>query len=118
VLHFYNKTNNQIGHIFLDRRRYSSTLDVRLFRAADCDTDHYLVVTKVGDRLTVSKQKTHTFNVETLNLKKLNEVEGKEHYHVEISNRFPASENFDEELDINRARETIRENTQFQPKNV
>jgi hypothetical protein len=34
------------------------------------------------------------------NLKKLNEVEGKEQYHVEISNRFAA---FDAEVDINRA---------------
>jgi endonuclease/exonuclease/phosphatase family metal-dependent hydrolase len=34
-------THNQIDHILIDRRRHSSVLDVRLFRAADCDTDHY-----------------------------------------------------------------------------
>jgi hypothetical protein len=28
--------------------------------AADCDTDYYLVVTKVGERLAVSKQITHS----------------------------------------------------------
>jgi hypothetical protein len=32
--------------------------------------------------------------MERLNLKKLNEVEGKEQYHVEISNKFAALENF------------------------
>jgi hypothetical protein len=32
-------------------------------------------------------------DMERLNLKKLNEVEGKEQYHVEISNRFASLEN-------------------------
>jgi hypothetical protein len=39
-------TYNQIDHILVDRRRHSNALDVRSFRAADCDTDHYLVVAK------------------------------------------------------------------------
>jgi hypothetical protein len=34
------KTHNQIDHILIDRRRHSSKLDGRSFRAADCDTDH------------------------------------------------------------------------------
>ena len=48
--------------------------------------------------------------MERFNLKKLNEVDGKEQYPVEISNRFAALENLDTEVDINKGWETIREN--------
>jgi endonuclease/exonuclease/phosphatase family metal-dependent hydrolase len=36
------KTHNQIDHILVDRRRHSNVLDVPSFRAADCDSEHYL----------------------------------------------------------------------------
>jgi hypothetical protein len=35
------KTHNQIYHFLVDRRRHSNVLEVRSFRSADCDTDHY-----------------------------------------------------------------------------
>jgi hypothetical protein len=40
--------------------------------------------------------------MENFNLKKLNEVEGKEQYCVEISNRFTALENIDAEVNNNK----------------
>jgi hypothetical protein len=67
------------------------------------------VVAKVGERLVVSKQRSHRFQRESFNLKKLNKVEGKEQYHVEVSNGFTALEDFGTEVDINSAWETIRE---------
>jgi hypothetical protein len=71
-------THNQIDHILIDRRRHSSTLDVRSFRGADCDTDQYLVVAKVRERLAVSKQAAQKIDMERFNVKKLNEGDFKE----------------------------------------
>jgi endonuclease/exonuclease/phosphatase family metal-dependent hydrolase len=60
------KTHNQIDHIFIQRRQHLSVLDVLSFKAADCDTDHYLVLEKVSERQAVSKPTTHTFHMERL----------------------------------------------------
>jgi hypothetical protein len=46
----------------------------------------------------VSKQTTHRFHAERFSLKKLNEVEGKEQYRVETTNRFAALEDVDVEV--------------------
>jgi hypothetical protein len=46
--------------------------------------------------------------MERLSLKKSNEIEDKEQYRVEISNRFAALENLDTEVFISRAGETVR----------
>jgi hypothetical protein len=91
-------------------RKHSNVLDVRSVRAADCDSDHYLVVAKVRKKLTVNKQRSQIFHVEKFNLKKLNDVEGKEQFCVQVSNGFAALEDLDTEVEINSAWETIREN--------
>jgi lipoate-protein ligase A len=52
------------------------------------------------------------FDLERFDLKKLSDVEIKEKYQVEISNRVAALENLDESFDINNAWESIRENIQ------
>jgi hypothetical protein len=96
------KTHNQIDHILVDRRRHSNILDVRSFKSADCDSDHYLVVAKVRERLALNKQRSHRFYMERFNMKKLNEVEGKEQYCVEVSDRFADLEDLDAELELGK----------------
>jgi hypothetical protein len=54
--------------------------------------------------------------MESFNLKKLNDVEGKEQFRVEVSNRFAALEDLDTEVEINCAWETIRENKEISAK--
>jgi hypothetical protein len=68
------------------------------------------VVLKIRERLAVNKQGSHTFPMERFNLKKLNEVEGKEKYRVEVSNGLAALDDLDAEVEINIIWETIREN--------
>jgi hypothetical protein len=54
--------------------------------------------------------------MERFNHKKLNDGEGKEQFRVEVSNRFAALEDFDAEVEINSALETIRENINISAK--
>jgi hypothetical protein len=74
------------------------------------------VVAKVRERLAVNKQRWQEFHMERFNLKKINEVEGKEKYRVEVSNKFAALEDLGAEVKIKRAWEPIRENKNISAK--
>jgi len=110
------KSHNQIDHVLIDRRWQSSVLDVRSFRGAECDTDHYLVIAKVRESLAVGKQAAQRFDRQRFNSRKLNEPEVREQYRIEITNRFAAFENSDDDEDVNRSREIIIENIQTSAK--
>jgi hypothetical protein len=86
-------THNHTDHILRERRWHSSILNIVSFRGADCDTDHYLVVAKVRERLAVSKQAAQKCDGERFNMKKLNKLEVRKQYKTEITNRFAALEN-------------------------
>jgi hypothetical protein len=114
----YGKMHNQIDHILIDRRWHSSILVVRSFRGADCDSDHYLVVAKVRERLAVSKQMVKKMDMERFNLKKLNEEEVIEQYQVTIKNKSAALENLDDNGDIIGNGKLLDRTSKFQPKRV
>jgi hypothetical protein len=86
------KTHNQIGHILIDRRWHSSIFDMRYFRGADCDTEHYLAVEKFREGQAVSKQAAQKFDAERFNLKNVSELEVRKQYQLKVSNRFAALE--------------------------
>jgi len=68
------------------------------------------VVAKLRERLAVSKQAAQNFDGERFTLRKLNELEVKKKYQIEITNRFAPLENLNVDKDINRAWENIKEN--------
>jgi hypothetical protein len=96
-------THNQIDHVLIDRMWHLSVLDAQSYRGADCDTDHYLVIAKVRERLAVSKQAARKVDMERLNLKNLNKVEVKEQCQVTIRNKFAALESLENSGDISRS---------------
>ena len=69
------------------------------FKGADCDTVHYLVIAK---GLAVGKKATKSFHKQRFNLRKLNGPEVREQYQIEITSRFAALENFNDDEDVNR----------------
>jgi len=98
------KTQNQTDHIFIERRRHSSIFNVRSSSSrADCDTDQYLVVANVRERLEVNKEAAQKFDVERFNLGKLSELEVRKQYQIKPSKRNAALENLNGSEDINRA---------------
>jgi hypothetical protein len=60
------------------------------------------VVAKVRERLVMNKQRSHRLDMESLNLKKLNDVEGKQQFYTEVK--------------MNSAWETLRENINISAK--
>jgi hypothetical protein len=60
------------------------------------------VVAKVRKRLAVRKQAAQKFDGVRFNLRKLNDLEVRKQYLIEITNRFAALENISEDEDINR----------------
>ena len=63
-------------------------------------------------RLAASKQDAQKFDGERFNLRKLNELEVRKQYLIEIRNRFVVLENFSDGEDINRAWENIKKESQ------
>ena len=61
-----------------------------------------LVIAKVRERLAVGNQAAERLDRQTFNLSKLNDLEVRKQYQIDITNRFAALENLNEDEDVNR----------------
>ena len=68
------------------------------------------MVEKVRERLAVGKQAAQKFDRQRFNLRKLNELEVREQYQIEITNRSAALENLSDDEDVDRTWENVKEN--------
>ena len=107
------QAHNQIDHILIDKQRESSILNIRSFRGADCDSDHYLLIAKLREGLSVAKRVDQIVDIDRFDVRKLKDEDIKLQYHVHISNRFDALRTSNEdagEVHINDSWENIRDN--------
>jgi hypothetical protein len=84
-----------------DKRRHSNILDVHSFKVPDCDIKPLYLVAKLSEVISVSKRARQNSELERFDLKRMDDVEVKEKYQVEISKRFAALESLDEIFDVN-----------------
>ena len=68
------------------------------------------MIAKIRERLAVGKQAAQRFDRQRFNLRKLNELEVRKQYQIESTNRFAALENLNDDEDIHRTWENIKEN--------
>jgi hypothetical protein len=71
---------------------------------------------KVRERLAVRNRATQKFDGEKFNLRKLDDLEVRTQYRIEITNRFAVLENVSDDEDINRPWESNKENTKISAK--
>ena len=74
------------------------------------------MVAKVRTILAVRKYAAQMFDRERFNIRKLNELEVREHYKTEITNRFATMGNLSYRGDINKSLENIKENIRISAK--
>jgi bifunctional DNA-binding transcriptional regulator/antitoxin component of YhaV-PrlF toxin-antitoxin module len=76
------------------------------------------MVAKVRERLAVRKQAAQESDGGRFNLRKLNDLEVRKQYQIDITNRFAALENLNEDEDVNRTWDNIKEKSKPQRKRV
>jgi hypothetical protein len=52
-------TCNQIDHVLINKMRASTITDVRILRGPNCDSDHYLLRTKIRQRISKVEEGTY-----------------------------------------------------------
>jgi hypothetical protein len=77
-------TNNQIYHILIDARHKDNMMDVRTYRGANVDSDHYLVITRIRAKISRSKYIPNKEKTVRYNISNLKQTEVKKEYEQKI----------------------------------
>ena len=93
-----SNTKNQIDHITINRKWRSSLQDVRVYRGADVNSDHYLLTAKLKLKLK-NPDRTDKKQIRKYDVSKLKDTEVLNQFRIALQNRFSAleEENLDNE---------------------
>ncbi|KAJ4433076.1 hypothetical protein ANN_15333, partial [Periplaneta americana] len=61
------------------KERHTITVDIRFFRGADYDSDHYLIIGELRGRLSATRRVEQQVNIKKFNIPKLKNEETKQH---------------------------------------
>ena len=81
---------NQIDHALIRRKFRSAMSDVRVFRGAECDSDHMLLVTNI--RVKLNRERSRRQLTQKIDVGRLKDEAVKQDYQLELRNRFGALE--------------------------
>lgn len=100
-------TYTQIDHVLIARRMRSSILDVRTYRGAMCDSDHFMVTTTIRQKV---KRNTKNKNTRCKwDIKKLNEESIRNNYEKSIQGKLVTPTEEDIEAEWNKIKTCINE---------
>ena len=99
-------THNQIDHVCINKKFRRSLQDVRVYRSADIASDHHLLMAQV--RLRLKKQRPCQHHRTRYNVSFLKEENIKQEFKLELTNRFKALEDLEENDNIDAQWEAIK----------
>ncbi|XP_045496887.1 craniofacial development protein 2-like [Colias croceus] len=91
-------TVNQIDHVLVDSRHGSNLEDVRTYRGADCDSDHFLLLIKIKAKIRIQRS-GGSEGIVNLDTEKLKDIDIRKSFQLELKNRFQELDNIE---DINK----------------
>ena len=89
------RTTNQIDHVIVNNKWRRSLLNVRVYKGADVNSDHYLLKSTI--RLKLRKTPSQNQCKRRLDIEKIKIPDVKKAFKLELKNRFSALDNTDTE---------------------